>query len=106
MSEEIKRYIAAGLTLVKESEQGDLVMLEDHTRILSAERLKNDRLRKALNLNTAWPLTDVLKQLSSAAKTLLNHYNYDGHFHEEIRICALQADAILEALKEDKEVKE
>jgi hypothetical protein len=41
-----------------------------------------------------WPLVDVLKKLSDAAKILLNRKNYDGPDYEEIEICVKRAEEI------------
>lgn len=51
-----------------------------------------------LGLDQPWPLKDVLAKLVESSETLLDGYNYDGHYHEEIRICVNRGKEILDIL--------
>lgn len=48
--------------------------------------------------DTPYPLHSVLIQLIKAAEILLNDKNYDGCYHEKIRICQTQAIKILKQI--------
>jgi|SRR5688572_32619802 len=41
----------------------------------------------ALGLYNSWPLKDVLNRLAAATELLLTKKSYDGHDHEELRVC-------------------
>lgn len=51
-----------------------------------------------LGLDHPWPLRAVLEQLIEASDSLLHRYNFDGHYHEEIRICVKRGREIVDKL--------
>lgn len=64
------------------------------------EEQKSQRIYEAMQLSEPWNLLDVLNQLSVAANKLLYDYEYDGNYHEEIRIASIRSNEIVNSINE------
>jgi len=72
-------------------------------RDLAAElEERNAELSAMLLLSQPWSLVDIVTKLRDAARTLLDRESYDGHGHEEVRRCEIEATAWLDALTPEK----
>jgi hypothetical protein len=78
-SKRINELTAENEELKKENEQ------------LKAASSPIECYQSVFGLNTAWPITEVLKKLIEAAEILLNNKNYDGHGWEEIYHATIKA---------------
>lgn len=66
---------------------------------LASLRAEVERLREALGMDKAFPITMVLQVLADAGDHLLDDHNHDGHGHERIRYCTKAAREMLAALQ-------
>lgn len=58
------------------------------------------RLREALGVNDAWPITDVLLKLIEATEYLLDVKNYDKTGWEEVSHCTKVGRKMMESINE------
>lgn len=106
--EELMNYIEGQLDFWDEELQDPIENIKSKLQSLlsSPQQEKEEVFSLPLEIDNPWPTKDVLGKLIWASEYLLNEKSYDGHNHEEIRICIERGKDILKNIQPPKQVGE